>query len=76
MKTPIQELLQLESELTYTFDSDTRVAMALLDHIRANREQMLEDDRKNLNNAYASGQFDKEIGNFDNDFFDKTFKVK
>lgn len=76
MKTPIQELLQLESELTYTFDSDIRVAGAILDYIRANRERMLEDERKNINNAYVSGHFDREIGNFDSDFFDKTFNTE
>ncbi len=75
-KTPIQELLQLESELTYTFDSDIRVAGAILDYIRANRERMLEDERKNINNAYVSGHFDREIGNFDSDFFDKTFNIE
>lgn len=46
MKTPIQELLKLESDLTYMFDSDERVAMAILDHIRANRKKMLEKERE------------------------------
>jgi len=34
MKTPLQELLEYESELTNTFDSDARVAIALLYYVR------------------------------------------
>lgn len=45
MKTPIQKLLNLESDLTSMFDSDERVAMALLDHLRTNRNKLLEDER-------------------------------
>ena len=44
MKTPLQELLKLESDLTRMFDSDQRVAMALLEHIRNNRKEMLEKE--------------------------------
>ena len=46
MKTPMQELLKLESDLTHMFDSDERVAMALLEHIRVNRKEMLEKERE------------------------------
>ena len=45
MKTPTQKLLNLESDLTSMFDSDHRVAMALLDHLRTNRNKLLEDER-------------------------------
>jgi len=34
MKTPLQKLLEYESELTHMFDSDARVAMALLYYVR------------------------------------------
>ena len=34
MKTPLQKLLEYESELTHMFESDVRVAMALLYYIR------------------------------------------
>ena len=50
MKTPMQELLKLESDLTHMFDSDERVAMAILDHIRANRKKMLEKEREVIEN--------------------------
>jgi len=50
MKTPMQELLKLESDLTHMFDSDERIAMAILDHIRANRKKMLEKEREVIEN--------------------------
>ena len=46
MKTPLQEILKLESDLTHMFDSDQRVAMALLEHIRNNRKSMLEKEKE------------------------------
>ena len=46
MKTPMQELLDFESELTRMFDSDERVAMAILDRIRTSRKQMLEKEKE------------------------------
>ena len=45
MKTPLQELLDLESELTRMFDSDERVAMAILERIRTSRKEMLEKEK-------------------------------
>jgi hypothetical protein len=45
MKTPLHELLDLESELTRMFDSDERVAMAILDKIRASRKEMLQKEK-------------------------------
>ena len=45
-QTPIQELLRLESDLTHMFDSDQRVAMALLEHIRNNKKEMLEKEKE------------------------------
>lgn len=41
--TKIQELLKLESDLTQMFDSDQRVAMALLEFIRENRSSLLQN---------------------------------
>ena len=51
MKTPLQELLEYESDLTNMFDSDARVAMALLYYIRMNRKKMLSEEQlyKNVN---------------------------
>lgn len=43
--TPLQEILKLESDLTYMFDSDQRVAMAILEHIRNNSKDLLDRDQ-------------------------------
>ena len=44
--TPLQEILNFEADLTKMFDSDDRVAMALLEHIRAKRKQLLEKEKE------------------------------
>ena len=49
MKTPLQELFQYESDLTHMFDSDARIAGALLEYIRTNKKEMLEKEKKNKN---------------------------
>ncbi len=46
MKTQLQQLLKLESDLTNMFDSDYKVAMSLLEHIRTNRNTMLEKEKE------------------------------
>jgi hypothetical protein len=45
MKTPLQELFEYESDLTNMFDSDVRVAGALLEYIRTNKKDMLETEK-------------------------------
>jgi hypothetical protein len=45
MKTPLQEIFTVESDLTYMFDSDQRVAMAILEYIRNNSKDLLDRDR-------------------------------
>ena len=45
MKTPLQELLQYESDLTNMFDSDAVVAGAILEYIRTNKKDMLEKEQ-------------------------------
>lgn len=46
MKTPLQELFEYESDLTNMFDSDVRVAGALLEYIRTNKKDMLKKEKK------------------------------
>ena len=48
MKTPLQELFQYESDLTHMFDSDVRVAGAILEYIRTNKKDMLEEEKNNF----------------------------
>ena len=49
MKTPLQELFQYESDLTHMFDSDRRVAGALLEYIRTNKKDMLKKEQTIFN---------------------------
>ena len=49
MKTPLQELFEYESDLTNMFDSDVRVARALLEYIRTNKKDMLEKEQTIFN---------------------------
>ena len=49
MKTPLQELLEYESDLTNMFDSDVRVAGAMLEYIRTNKKDMLEKEKELFN---------------------------
>ena len=73
----MQELLKLESDLTHMFDSDQRVAMALLDHIRNNRKEMLEKEKETMvdfahkcRNLMAADEF--AISKW----YDRTFDAK
>jgi hypothetical protein len=55
MKTVIQELVELEQDLTRMFDSDIRVGLALLEFIRTNKNKLKknyeEDKGRKSNNA-------------------------
>ena len=86
MKTPLHELLDLESELTRMFDSDERVAMAILERIRTTRKEMLEKEKdvmcdfveycdeanRNYQDTEESWCEDLTI----DDMFDKQFNTK
>jgi hypothetical protein len=54
-QTAMQELLQVESDLTRMFDSDLRVAIMLLEYIRVNKTELLEKDKGQIENAYWDG---------------------
>lgn len=80
MKTPVQELLKLESDLTRMFDSDQRVAMALLEHIRNNKKEMLEKEKSFLikthgNKKVYDSQIDPTIVTGE-EWYNKTFSTK
>lgn len=61
MKTPMQELLKLESDITHMFDSDLRVAMAILEHIRTNGNKMLEKEKEVIMDAYREGDKGNQV---------------
>jgi hypothetical protein len=46
IETPLKKLIRWERELTYMFDSDYRVAMALLEKIRSEGTVMLMEEDK------------------------------
>ena len=77
MKTPIQELIQYESDLTHMFDSDVRVAGAILEYIRTNKKDMLEKEKEVIENAYCEGGNWDEVPQprFEN-YYNETFNNK
>ena len=46
MKTPMQELIEYTTDLLHTFDSEERVAMAVLDYLKTNKKEMLEKEKE------------------------------
>ena len=76
MKTPLQELLKLESDLTRMFDSDKRVAMALLEHIRNNKKAMLDKDEEVIKDAYSDGVDNARALYECTDYYNETFNTK
>lgn len=75
MKTPMQDILKLESDLTRMFDSDQRVAMALLEHIRNNKKEMLEKE-KEVMCEFAKQWFVCFGYKSVEDYYNKTFNTK
>ena len=80
-QTAMQELLQAESDLTRMFDSDLRVAMWLLEHLRANKTKMLEKEKEVIVNAYIEGCFDNILDEKTDkvraeDYYNETFNIK
>lgn len=55
MKTPIQELIEFEEDLSYSFDSDYRIAMAFLEHFRKSKKEFIEKEKKIIIETYQSG---------------------
>lgn len=46
LTTPLREIIEFETSCSYMFDSDHRIAMALLDYVRNNKTEFLEKERK------------------------------
>jgi hypothetical protein len=57
----IKDIIELETKLTHMFDSDQRVAMALLEHIRNNKKEMLEKEKEEIHPDSAYGQWMKRF---------------
>ena len=75
--TPLQILLQQEKELTQMFDSDTRVALALLDIIRKTGTQLLQDEKHIIEEAFENGIWHHEnTGLNATEYYEREFKTK
>ena len=57
----LKDIIELEAKLTQMFDSDQRVAMALLEHIRNNKKEMLEKEKEEIHPDSAYGQWMKRF---------------
>lgn len=73
----MQELLAYTADLLHTFDSEERVAMAVLDYLKTNKDAMLEKEKEvmvdfayNCRNLMAADEF--AITHW----YDKTFNTK
>ena len=55
MKTPLQQLLDDTTELLHTFDSEERVAMAVLDYLKTNKKAMLEKEKEQMRLVHKNG---------------------
>lgn len=76
--TPLQEFLKLESDLTHMFDSDQRVAMALLEKIRTDRKALLEKEKEVIQEFATDYERECRI-NLERSIekcWDKTFNTK
>jgi len=79
--TPLQEILNFEADLTKMFDSDDRVAMALLEHIRAKRKQLLKKEKEQIVEAWVHGDnsdclSEQDSSNFAEQYYNETFNTK
>ena len=53
--TSIEEMLQMESYLSRTFDSEARVALALLEHLRESKDRLLDQENQTRQQSYQAG---------------------
>ena len=74
MKTPLQQLLDYTTDLLHTFDSEERVAMAVLDYLKTNKKSMLEKEKEAMVDfAYKFG--DEPLSEIPK-WYDKQFNTK
>ena len=79
MKTPLQELLNYTTDLLHTFDSEQRVAMAVLDYLKTNKKALLEKEKEAITDAWMDDRFplDKEwVKQCAEQYYNETFNTK
>ncbi len=81
----MQELLEYTTDLLHTFDSEERVAMAVLDYLKTNKKSMLETEKEVMckfadnyveDECYASVTGSVGCDITTEEYFDKTFNTK
>ena len=75
MKTPMQELIDYTTDLLHTFDSEERVALAVLDYLKTNKKSMLEKEKEVMESAWQDGMYECDGDGTFEDFY-KTFNTK
>ena len=77
-KTPMQELIEYTTDLLHTFDSEERVAMAVLDYLKTNKRSLLEKEKEVMCEFQDLAQRSDFWVEYDGaeGCFDKTFKTK
>ena len=77
MKTPLQQLLDYTTDLLHTFDSEERVALAVLDYLKTNKKSMLEKEKEVIEYSYLMGFSDGDCNSrYNDDYYNETFNSK
>jgi hypothetical protein len=77
MKTALQELLDYTNDLLHTFDSEERVAMAVLDYLKTNEKAMLQKEREIICNAFSDARHGAVESRWTaEEYFEETFNTK
>ena len=79
MKTPLHKLLDFEKDISLMFDSDQRIAMAVLTYIRDNRKELIEEEKEVIVNAVKQGWDYNEEGLVQwmgETYYNETFNTK
>ena len=70
----------MESDLSNMFDSDTRIAMAILEYIRKNKQRLLDEEKSIIQDAFLNGyeycnqrDLEEQDDDFDYDYYETNF---
>ncbi len=79
----MQELLNYTTDLLHTFDSEQRVAMAVLDYLKTNKKALLEKEKEVIVRSFMNVSNDKDtrledvhLREFAEQYYNETFKTK
>lgn len=78
-QTPLQKLIQYESDLTNMFDSDAVVAGALLKYIRTNKKDFIREEKEFIENVFEDAreeEYQFHVNGLKQDTFEKYYNNK